>query len=155
MLSAYFSRTGFVWIEFLPQGQKYNSQFLTESILPSLVACLSGRHPKLKATAAHLHFDNAKPHESRLSIDKLEDCRFIRVPQLPYSPDLAPCDLFMFGYLKFQLESKTFFDEDSVKEELRRILMAIPVNLLCSVMDDWIQRLRRCIELGGEYVPKH
>jgi hypothetical protein len=40
-----------------------------------------------------------------------------------------------------------------VKEEVRRILMEIPVNLLHSVMDEWIQRLRWCIELGGEYVP--
>jgi hypothetical protein len=83
----------------------------------------------------------------------MEEYGFIRVPQPPYSPDLAPCDFLLFGYLKFQLEGKTFFDEDSVKEEVRRILMEIPVNLLHSVMDEWIQRLRRCIELDGEYVP--
>jgi histone-lysine N-methyltransferase SETMAR len=142
MLSAYFSRTGFVSIEFLPQGPKYNSQFVTETILPSLVARLSVRRLKLKATAANFHLNNAKPHNPRLSIEKLEEYGLISVPQPPYSPDLAPCDFFLFGYLKFQLEGKTFFDEDSVKEEVRRILMEIPVNLLHSVMDEWIQRLR-------------
>jgi hypothetical protein len=84
----------------------------------------------------------------------MEEDGFIRVPQPPYSPDLAPCDFFLFGYLKFQLEGRTFFD-DSVKEEVRRILMEIPVNLFHSVMDEWIQRSRRCIELGGESVPEH
>jgi hypothetical protein len=59
----------------------------------------------------------------------------------------------LFDYLKFQLEGNTFFDKDSVKEEVRRILKEIPVNRLHSVMDEWIQRLRRCIEFGGEYVP--
>jgi hypothetical protein len=155
ILSAYFTCTGFVSIEFLPQGQKYNSQFFTETILPGLVARLSVRHAKLKATAAHLHFDNAKPHHSRMSIEKMEEYAFIRVSQPPYSPDLAPCDFFSFGYLKFQLEGMTFFDEDSVKEEVRRILMDILVNRLHSVMDEWIQRLRRRIELDGEYVPEH
>jgi histone-lysine N-methyltransferase SETMAR len=140
MLSAYFSRTGFVSIEFLPQRQKCNSQFFTEIILPSLSARLSVRRPKLKATAARLHSDNGKPHNSRLSIEKMEEYGFIRVPQTPYSPDLAPCDFFMFGCLQFQLEAKTFFDEDSVTEEVRRILMEIPVNLLHPVMDEWIQR---------------
>jgi hypothetical protein len=85
--------------------------------LPSFVARLSVCRPKLKATAAHLHLDSAKPHNSRLSIEKMEEYGFICVPQPFYSPDLAPCDFFLFGYLKFQLEGKTFFDEDTVKEE--------------------------------------
>jgi hypothetical protein len=72
MVSAYFSLTGFVSIECLPQGQKYNSPFFTETILPSLVARLSVHHPKLKATAAHLHSDNAKPHNARLCIENME-----------------------------------------------------------------------------------
>jgi hypothetical protein len=83
----------------------------------------------------------------------MEEYGFIRVPQPPYSPDLAPCDFVLFGYLEFQLEGKTFFDEDSVKEEVRRIVMESLVNLLHSVMDEWIQRLRRCTELGGDDVP--
>jgi histone-lysine N-methyltransferase SETMAR len=142
MLSADFSRTGFVSIDLLPQGQKYNSQFFTETILPSLIARLFVHCPKLKVTAAHLHLDNAKSHHSRLSIEKMEESGFIHLPKPPYSPDLAPCDFFLFGYLKFQLEGKTFFDEDSVIEEVRRILMEIPVNLLHSVRAEWIQRLR-------------
>jgi hypothetical protein len=92
--------------------------------------------PKLKATAAHLHIDNAKPHNSRVSIRKTEEYRFIRVPQLPYSPDLAPCDFFFFGYLKSQLEGETFLDKDNVKKEIRQILTEIPVNLFHSVMDE-------------------
>jgi hypothetical protein len=70
MLSAYFSRTGFVSIEFLPQGQNSNSDFFTEIILPSIVENLSIARPKLKATAAHLHINNAKPYNFRLSLQK-------------------------------------------------------------------------------------
>jgi hypothetical protein len=78
MVSAYFSLTGFVSIEFPAQEQKYNLQFFTETILPSLVASLSIRRPKLKETATHLHLDNAKPYNSRLSIEKVEESEFIR-----------------------------------------------------------------------------
>jgi hypothetical protein len=77
MLLAYFSPTGFVSTEFLPERQKYNSQFFTETILPSLVTRLSVPRPKLKATAAHLHLAKAKPHNSRLSIEKMEEYEFI------------------------------------------------------------------------------
>jgi hypothetical protein len=68
MFSAYFSHIGSVSIDSLAQGQKYNSQFVPETLLPSLVATLSVSHPKLKAIAAHLHIDNAKPQNSPLSI---------------------------------------------------------------------------------------
>jgi hypothetical protein len=40
MLSVNFSRTGFVSIQCLPEGQKYDSQFFPETILPSLTASL-------------------------------------------------------------------------------------------------------------------
>jgi hypothetical protein len=94
MLSVYFSRTGFVSIEFLPQGQNYNSHFFTEIILPSIVENLLVARPKLKATAAHLHRDNAKPHAYRLSLQKIGEYEFTGVPQMPYSPNLASCDFF-------------------------------------------------------------
>jgi hypothetical protein len=133
MLSAYFSRTGFVSIEFLPQRQNCNSHFFTEIILPSIVENISVARPKLKATAVNMHMDNAKPHNSRLSLQKIEEYRLIRVSQSRYSPDLAPCDFFLFGYLKWQLEGKTFFDENNPKTEVERILREIPITLLCSV----------------------
>jgi hypothetical protein len=108
MLSAYFSRTGFISLESLPQRQKYNSQFFAETILPSLAENLSVCPPKLKSTAAYLLIESAKLHNSRLSIPKPEEYGFIRVPQPPYSPELAPCDFVLFGHLKSQLENETF-----------------------------------------------
>jgi hypothetical protein len=97
--------------------------------------------PKVKATAAHLHRYNAKPHNSRFSIRKTEENGFIGVRQPPYSPDLASCDFFLFGYLKSQLAGKVFFDENDVKEVVRRILTEIPGNRLHSVRDEWVRRL--------------
>jgi hypothetical protein len=102
--------------------------------------------------AAHLHIDNAKSDNSELSIWKTEEYRFIRVPQPPYLPDLAPSDFFWFGYLKLHLESKTFFDENNLKKDVRRILTEILVHLLHSVINEWARGLERCIELAEEYV---
>jgi hypothetical protein len=152
MRSSYFSRTGFVSIESLPHGQKYNSHFFKEIILPSIVENLSLARPKLKATTVHLHIDNAKPHNAWLSLQKIEEYGFIRVPQPPYSPDLVPCDFFLFGHLKSQLEGRTFFDENSLKTEVERVLREIPITLLCSVMEDWVHRLNQYIESARDYV---
>jgi hypothetical protein len=47
-------------------------------------------------------------------IENIEELCFILVPQPPYPPDLAPCDFFLFGYLKQHLEGKHLTREDSV-----------------------------------------
>jgi histone-lysine N-methyltransferase SETMAR len=136
-VSAYFLRCGFVSVEFIPMGQKYNSQFFTETVLPSIEKKLAECRPKLRTTAAHLHVDNAKPHTSKMSIEKSEELDFILVPQPPYSPDLAPCDFFLFGYLKQQLEQKHFTREDQVIAAVREVFDKISLQTFHNVMDDW------------------
>jgi hypothetical protein len=70
MVSAYFSRCGLVSVEFLPMGQTCNSQFFTETVLPSTEKKLAECRPKLQTTAAHVHVDNAEPYTSKMSIQK-------------------------------------------------------------------------------------
>jgi histone-lysine N-methyltransferase SETMAR len=152
MLSAYFSRCRFVSVEFLPMGQKYNSQLFTEMVLPSIEKKRAECRPKLRTTAAHLHVDNAKPHSAKMSIEKIEELGFILVPQPPDFPDLAPCDFFLFGDLKQQLEGKHLTREDSVIAAVREVFDKIPLQTFQNVMHDWQYRLRRCIQLRGEYL---
>jgi histone-lysine N-methyltransferase SETMAR len=102
--------------------QKYNSQFFTETILPSIEKKLAECRPKLRTRAAPLRLDNAKPHTSKMSIEKMAELGFILVPQPLYSPDLAPCDFFLFGYLKQHLERKHFTKEDQVIVRSARFL---------------------------------
>jgi hypothetical protein len=45
-------------------------------------------------------------------IEKIEELGFILVPQPLYSPDLAPCDFFLFGYLEQHLEGNHLTRED-------------------------------------------
>jgi hypothetical protein len=47
MVSVYFWRCGFVSVEFLPKGQKYNFPFFTETVLPSIEKKLAACCPKL------------------------------------------------------------------------------------------------------------
>jgi transposase len=151
MVSAYFSHCRFVSVEFLPKRQKYNSQYFIETVLPSIEKKPAECPPKLRTTAAHLHADNAKLHTSKMSIEKIEELGFILVPQPPYSPDLAPCDFFLFGYLKQHLEGKYFTREDEVIAAVREVFDKIPLQTFPNVMNDRPCRLRRCIQLGGEY----
>jgi hypothetical protein len=154
MVSAYFSRCGcgLVSVEFLPMGQKDNLQFFAETVLRSSKKKLAECRPQLRIIAAHLHFDNAKPHTSKMSIEKIEKLGFILVPQLPYFPDLAPCDFLLFGCLKQHLEEKHFTREDEMIATVREVFYKIPLQMFQNVMDDCQYRWRRCIQLGGEFL---
>jgi hypothetical protein len=152
IVSAYFSRCGFVSVEFLLMRQNYSSQFFTETILPSIEKKLAECRPKLRITAAHLHVDNAKPHTSQMFIEKIEGLSFILVLQAPYSPDFASCDFFLFGYLRQHSEGTHPTREDHVIATVREVFDKIPSQTFQNVMDDQQYRLRRCIQLGGEYL---
>jgi histone-lysine N-methyltransferase SETMAR len=136
MVSAHFSRCGFVSVEFLPMEQKYNSQFLTEAVPLSIEKKLAECRPKLRITAAHHHVDNAKPHTSKMAIEKIEELGFIMLPQPPGSPDLAPCDFFLFDYLKQHLERKYFTREDEMIAAVMEVFDKIPLQTFQNVLND-------------------
>ena len=48
----------------------------------------------------HFHQDNALVHNSILVTDYLTKMGIKTVPQPPYSPDLAPCDFWLFPKLR-------------------------------------------------------
>jgi transposase len=136
MVSAYFSRCGFVSVEFLPMGQKYNSQFFIKTVLPSIEKKLAECRLKLRTAAAHVHIDNAKSLTSKMSIEKIKELGFMLVPQPPYSPDLALCDFFLFGYLKHHLEGKHFTREDQVIAVIMEVVNKIQLQTFQNVMND-------------------
>ena len=60
-----------------------------------------GKRPALfKSCQWHFHQDNAPVHNSILVIDYLTKMGIKTVPHPPYSPDLAPCDFWLFPKLR-------------------------------------------------------
>jgi hypothetical protein len=119
MMSAYFTRQGYVSVEALPETEGINSKFFTETILSNIVQPVSVFCPKMQAQGHSMQIDNAKPHNSALSLQKTEELGFTRLAQRPYSPDLAPCDVFLFGFLKKDLDGKNFRSQNEVVSVLR------------------------------------
>ena len=62
--------------------------------------------------ADHLHHDNVSVHSTALVQDFLAKHRITQVCQPPYSPDLAPCDFWLFPKAKIAVESEEICDCD-------------------------------------------
>ncbi|GFT57266.1 histone-lysine N-methyltransferase SETMAR [Trichonephila clavipes] len=63
------------------------------------------------------HQDNARPHTSLATRQKLLQLEWDTMPYLPYSPDLAPSDYYLFRSLQNFLDGKTFTSNE-VKNHL-------------------------------------
>jgi hypothetical protein len=73
------------------------------------------------------------------------------VPHPPYSPDLAPCDFFLFPRLKSTLKGKRFQDVAEIQLNTTRQLQAIPKQTCQTCIEKWKDCWNRFIQSGGSY----
>ena len=74
------------------------------------------------------------------------------MPQPPYSPDLAPSDFFLFGYLKMKLEGHVFQEEIDLLNKVGKVLMNIPEKMFKKAFKEWIARLYEVIIRDWDYI---
>jgi hypothetical protein len=75
-----------------------------------------------------------------------------QAPHPPYSPDLAPSDFFLLGYLKGKLMRYCAETPSQLLVRIRVILAKIPRETLNAVFLEWMERLQKCVQADGEYV---
>jgi histone-lysine N-methyltransferase SETMAR len=98
------------------------------------------------------YMDNIRVRTARATQEKLDVSRFKRTPLPPYSPDIAPSDFFLFGWLKTQLEQTEYNGENELYEVVNDILTGFSIKIIETVFVDWMNRLRRLIDGNGDYV---
>lgn len=98
-----------------------------------------------------LHHDNAPSHTALVLREYFAKNSTNIVPQPPYSPDLAPCDFWLFSKLKRPLRGHRFDSIEEIKAESKRELMAIPEDEYKQCFENWKKRWHSCIASGGDY----
>jgi transposase len=64
-----------------------------------------------------LHHDNARPHTAYSVQEFLAKNKMAAVPHPLYSPDLAPCDSFLFPKMKIKLKGRRFHTVEEIQAE--------------------------------------
>lgn len=72
----------------------------------------------------------------------------------PYSPDLAPCDYFLFPKLKKLLRGQRFSDPQTAVATMIDLLYKIPNSEFSNCFDKWFERMEKCIRAKGDYFEK-
>lgn len=151
MVSVMWGLRGPVVLLGLEVGESFNSSYVKNKLLPALEAKIREDRPVQGLKGIILHWDNARPHTSAMTRGELHDLGIRLLPHPPYSPDIAPSDFFLFGYLKHCLAGRTFRSSAELLEEVKNLMTGIPRSTLLSVISEWKIRLERVITIGGEY----
>ena len=69
-----------------------------------------------------IHHDKAPAHRSFKVSQFLAKNNMTVIPHPPYSPDLAPCDFFLFPKLKLRMKGRRFDTIEEIQEESQRVL---------------------------------
>lgn len=152
MLIVFFDIQGVLMIEWVPEGKTVNQQYYKEVLIKLRERVRKKRPDAWKNCSWILHQDNAPAHNA-LSVKQFlaEKC----IPVLehpPYSPDLAPCDFYLFPKVKSVLKGTHFESVEHVKVKTAELLRSITKNDLQHCFEQWKARMQRCIDRGGEYV---
>jgi hypothetical protein len=91
-----------------------------------------------------LHHDNTPCHAALSVREFLAKHSIPVVPHPPYSPDLPPCDFFLFSRLKSTLKGKRFQDVAEIQLNMTRQLQAFPRQAHQTCIEKWKVRWNRC-----------
>ena len=114
MLSVWWDYKGIVYLELLLPNRTINSVVYIEQ-LTKLNNAIEEKRPELKRCCIH---DNARPHTSLVTRQKLLELGWDVLPHAPYNPDFALSDYFLFRSLQNSLNGKNFDNDDDIKSYL-------------------------------------
>uniref|UniRef100_A0A914ELT1 Transposase n=1 Tax=Acrobeloides nanus TaxID=290746 RepID=A0A914ELT1_9BILA len=91
---------------------------MTTRMLAEDFECSNTEIVKILHDAVVYLYDNAKPHRSRQTQQKIQDMGWEHLEHPPYSPDFSPSDFYLFRSLEHWLRGKKF----RMIEEMRQSL---------------------------------
>nr|CAI5864484.1 unnamed protein product [Callosobruchus analis] len=115
LLICFFDCRGVVHAELVLSGQTVNQQFYLD-VLKRLREKIRKKRADLWRTGDwFFHHDNAPAHTALSIRQFLTKNGMTPIVHPPYSPDLAPCDFFLFPRLKRDMKGKRFATVEEVK----------------------------------------
>lgn len=151
MLTVFIDYNGVVHHEFLPEGQTVNKEYYL-GVMRRLREAIRRKRPELWAENSWiLHHDNAPSHNAIIIRNFLTKNATNTIQQPPNSPDLAPCDFFLFNRVKKPLRGTRFSSREEVMEKSQEALMGIPKTEYKKCFEDWIKRWHKCVAVDGDY----
>ena len=99
----------------LERGQTIDHQYYIDNCLRPVVDEIKRQRPSYGIRSIKIHHDNGRPHVQKDVLTYLESEGLTVMPHPPNSPDLSPCDFWLFDLIKQnpndQNDSQSLYDD--------------------------------------------
>ena len=105
--------------------KRNRSDWYVNHCLPKVFQAWCTRRSQTGVRGLLLHHDNASAHTASVALDFLATNDVQLVTHPPYSPDLAPCDWFLFPSVKRKLKGKQFQNAEDARAFIEGVILDI------------------------------
>jgi histone-lysine N-methyltransferase SETMAR len=149
MFVIFFRSTGPVYIHSVERGKTIDQNYYINNCLSPMIENLKKQRPSSGTKGIKILHDNATPHTHEATVTFIQSNGMQIIDHPPYSPDLAPCDFWLFDYIKQRLGDHK--DEKSLAESVTKIVEEIPHSEFLKTFRKYIERLKYCVRAKGDY----
>lgn len=149
MFCIFFRSTGVVQITYCEKGVTIDNQRYINDCLSPMIQEVESQRPVYGVRDMYLLHDNARPHVHVNVRNFLESKGLKEIDHPPYSPDLAPCDFWLFDYIKERLDDEE--SAETLATSITNILASIPASEYQITFKKYIERLELCVLAEGDY----
>ena len=135
----------------VPKGSSITGKFYTESVLTQFVDFHQIRRPHTCIRGIKLLHDNATAHKSATVHEYLKKSGLDVLDYPPYSPDLSPCDFWLFPRLKEMLAGHRFESHCGIGSAVYQCLQHIPKKDYRAAFQKWVDWSKMCVGADGAY----
>ncbi len=156
IFTVFFDSSGIVYSEFSPPGATVSSESYCE-VLNTLKDRIRCKRRHLWQVGGDgwcnfwLHHDNAPSHTAVSTLALIGSSNILILSHPPYSPDLAPCDYFLFPTLINLLRGHRFHSLNDMKTGVARALKSIDPAEMAAAIHAMPIRWMKCVKAEGEY----
>ena len=147
----FFDSTGMIYMHWVPTGQTVNKEYYVVVLREFRKRFRRKRLALFKSGRWHFHLDNAPVDNSILVTDYLRKMGIKTVPQPPYSPDVAPCDVLLFPKLKEKLRGCHYETVEKMKEAVTKVIATLTQEDFNGAFQKLLEWYNKCIAAGGDY----
>ena len=140
LYAIFFNSSGPVVQVPCPSGHTVTGRFYKNSVPKKVKEFYNKKRPSKGWSGVHLLQYNVSSHKCEVVKSFLASEKMKVLNHPPYSPDLSPCDFFLFPRLKKMLSGNKYTSRSSLGSAIYQCLQQIPKQDYLSAFRDWVKK---------------
>ena len=136
----------------LQTGQTIDCNLYCQQLMRLKQAIKKKRPELINRKGVVFHHDNARPHTSLMTRQKLKELGWEVLMHPPYSPDLAPSDYHLFRSMQNHLNGFTLNSKEACENELSRFSTSKPQKFYSDGIMVLPEKWQKVIDQNGTYL---